>query len=87
MTKRQREIYEAYLNSHDYDLDDAYGRYSEKKRRAWDNCKSLMFKNEGNNLRVISHNGYMFTAGFLFDDGRKMMYITKGGTEEFEVMT
>lgn len=87
MNNNQRYLYERYLRSNEYSLGDAYTRYSAKKRDAWDRCRALCFKKHGTGLRIVSHNGYMFTAGFLFvEDGKKkMMYITKYREEEFEV--
>jgi hypothetical protein len=37
-----------------------------------------MLRFDGYDLKVVAHNGYMFTAGFMFkEDGKQMfMYIT-----------
>lgn len=71
--------YDAYRNSTTYELHQAYGRYSEAKVKAWEYCKNLMRKFHGYGLKIIAHNGYQFTAGFMFEEnGNKMfMYISK----------
>lgn len=92
MTARERVAlsrYEDYKRSYASDLSDVYGRYSTAKARAWRYCENLMEEHDGWGLRVISHNGFMFTAGFLFNDpdtdALKFMYITKSYDTAVEV--
>lgn len=92
MTTRKRialSRYEDYKRSNATDLSDVYGRYSTAKAVAWNYCKELMAKNDGWGLRIISHNGFMFTAGFEFSDPEtgvlKFMYITKTSDTAVEV--
>lgn len=59
---------ESWKRSADYSLDSAYGRYSSAKANAWKYCRELCAKYEGRGLKVISHNTYMFTAGFEYDN-------------------
>ena len=82
MTKKIKEIYERYLDSDTYDLFDAYGRPSERKREAWKECKALCEKMGGTDLRIIGHNSSFFSAGFThMDNGtEKFVYITHCGT-------
>lgn len=57
----------------------AYGRCSEKKWKAWDYCKGLMEKLEGESMRFIGVGIQIFSCGFTFknEDGERMfMYIT-----------
>ena len=70
--------YDAYKASTATSLRDVYGTYSGAKEGAWDFCKELMYKFSGYGLRVISYSRYVFTAGFMFEeDGKQMfMYIT-----------
>lgn len=70
--------YDAYKTSTATSLRDAYGTYSGAKDDAWDFCKELMYKFNGYGLRIIAFNRYVFTAGFMFEeDGKQMfMYIT-----------
>lgn len=79
--------YDAYKNSTAYELYDVYGRYSAAKAKAWDYCKELMYQFNGYGLKVIHANGYQFTAGFMFEeDGKTMfMYISKSHDIAVEV--
>lgn len=79
MTKRNKGIIEAYRRSTDYGLYDVYSSFSSAKAKAWEYCKNLMAINNGRGLKVISANGFMFTAGFLFEENgvEYLMYITK----------
>lgn len=55
--------------------------YSDEKEDAWKHCVEECNEHNGYGLGVLSHNGYMFTAGFKFlaDDGTEMFYyITRG---------
>ena len=78
--RRALKQYEAYQRSGMYSLEDAYGRHSSAKASAWRYCERLMDSLSGWGLKVISANGYQFTAGFEFtgEEGQLMfMYITK----------
>lgn len=88
MNKKDESIYNEYQRSVMYNLFDAYNNVSKKKWEAWEYCESLMKKWEGWGLKVISHNSYQFTAGFLFKDNDKLylMYITKSYDRKIEVM-
>ena len=83
LTSAERRLalkhYDAYQKSKSYNLYFVYGHFSEAKARAWDYCKALMNKFDGYGLKVISANSCMFTAGFMFEeDGKTMfMYISK----------
>ena len=79
--RRAENAYEAYQRSELRTLRDAYGRFSYKKQKAWDECSLLCRENNGHDLKIITHNTYMFTAGFEFEDenGPAFMYITPSG--------
>ena len=62
-TKRN---YPNYLKSSDTRLSDCYKSHSDRKRSAWAYCMELCYKLNGQNLRVVSHNMNIFTAGFIF---------------------
>ena len=83
MTRQEREAkanIERWQQSVDYSLDDAYGSYSANKSRAWRHCESVRADHNGSNLKVVSHNTFMFTAGFQLVDQEsgvvKYMHIT-----------
>jgi hypothetical protein len=87
-TKRALAQYDAYKKSGMYSLSDAYGSYSQAKEDAWKYCERLMDSKSGWGLKVITANGYMFTAGFEFcgEEGQLMfMLITKSKHTAMEV--
>ena len=79
--------YDAYKRSTKYSLYDAYGRFSKEKAEAWQYCEDLMKEYDGYGLKVISHNGYQFTAGFMFewDNVPMFMYISRSHDIAVEV--
>ena len=84
MNKRQSQIYRAYENSCDYSLRNCYAFYSEEKEKAWNECAKLSLKYKATSLlKIVSHNRYIFTAGFRFKDPEtglvKFMYISSTG--------
>lgn len=88
--KRQaKNNYEWYKKSVWHELRDAYANPSVNKERAWFHCISLMAAYNGHDIRIISRNTYMFTAGFEFEDKEtgvcKFMYITPNYEIEIEL--
>ena len=80
---RQAEnAYDRYLASDMDTLYKAYGRISAKKQQAWEDCLVLCREYGGTDLKVITYNTYVFTAGFVYTDeegDRMFMYITPSG--------
>lgn len=71
MTKYNRiakEHYEDYKRATASELWEVYGRFSRAKINALDYCKSLKFKMNGRNGRIISANTFQFSYGFEYDD-------------------
>ena len=62
------DMYQRYNHSADTQLEDVYGRYSDKKALAYTYCRNLMCKYDGYDFRIINHNTFMFTCGFKFRD-------------------
>lgn len=79
LTARDRRValqhYADYKRSTATSLRDVYGSYSREKEDAWEYCKELMYKFSGYGLRVISYSRYMFTAGFMFEEDGKQMFM------------
>ena len=67
MTKKQKQMLSAYLNSDCRDLDDAYGRCSYAKERAYAWCESKRERLNGYSPRIPSHNTFQFTYAFIFE--------------------
>lgn len=78
-TKQLRNAYREYLNSYDSELRDVYDSWSRAKDNAMDYCKGLCYEMNGHGLKIISHNIFAFTAGFIFEqNGEKIFcFITK----------
>ena len=78
--EQRNSIWRRYAQSQDYSLSHVYGRYSHAKERAWEYCVRLMQKYNGNSLRILSHNTFMFTCAFEFEDSETgevhLMHIT-----------
>ncbi len=71
MTNRQRFAQKQiplYLRSRAFRLSDVYADYSSKKAHAFNYCVELMHKYNGFDLKIVSYNTFMFTAGFLYHD-------------------
>ena len=71
--------YPDYLKATATSLNQVYGKYSKKKADAFDYCRKLCSDLGGEDIRILSSNGWAFTVGFTFvKDGKKMFaYITK----------
>ena len=91
MTVREREKVaraniRRWSESNYTDLNSAYGRYSKAKQNAWEYCKDLCDKKHGEGLKVISRNGWRFTAGFVFPHPKTgelmFMYISPSYDQE-----
>ena len=67
--------YDAYRKSYNYRLSDVYGSYSRAKEDAWEYCKELMDKFNGYGLKVITYSRDIFTAGFMFEEDGKTMFM------------
>lgn len=71
---------EAWKKSNATELWHVYDKFSHNKVKAWEHCEELCYRFGGSDLKIISHNSFIFTAGFEFADpetGEVMfMYIT-----------
>jgi len=81
MNKKMQANYRNYLRSSDTNLYDVYKSHSLAKSRAWEYCKNLCAEKNGRNLKIVTYNDMMFTAGFEFSDPETgelcYMHITK----------
>lgn len=68
LNKREQYYQTAYARSDTYCLADAYGSYSRAKAEAWKYCEEKRDRYDGWGLKVITHNSFMFTAGFEFEN-------------------
>ena len=63
----QREHAKALLKRECY-LWSVYNNYSHAKERAFDYCKNLQEHLNGYDFAIITHNTFIFTAGFYYVD-------------------
>ena len=86
--KRAKQITEQYERATATRLSDVYGRCSEAKKRAFNYCNRLMQEYNGNDMKILSHNTFVFTAAFLFEDcetgAANIMLITPSRNEAVE---
>lgn len=73
MTKKQQ----AMVNSYKYSLErygqrtelwQVYGKFSQRKQNALDDCKSLQNRLDGYNGTIVSHSDHFFTYAFKYAD-------------------
>lgn len=64
-TKRASNFISSYNYSSNYDILEAYKNCSGDKIRAWKQCKKLCYENNGHDLKVLGHNSFYFSAGFI----------------------
>ena len=85
-TKLQKQLVNSYANAcyHAGDCDDIYKVYSNPSKgkvKAWQDCKEKCRNYGGKGLLITSHNGYVFSAAFLYENQQEhlvMLYtITK----------
>ena len=86
-TRRTKELklkYEWYKNSTAKTLRDVYGRWSNKKQEAYEDCISFMESLNGHDLKIIGHNCDMFSVGFEYTENglNYFVYITPTRTEQ-----
>ena len=88
MTKRQEQMLDNYRRATATELHQVYGRYSEKKREAFERCRNIQATYGGYDGRICTANGWQFTYGFKFDNGYHqtcLCYITKCDVNEFPI--
>lgn len=85
-TERAQRIYRAFCRSDEATLDDAYGRYSSAKARAYNDCVRLEIACGGWNGCITGHNTCTFSYAFqcLDENGKEwLVYITP--TREYAI--
>lgn len=70
--------YADYQKSTKTNLYHCYNSFSDKKEKAWKHCQDLVKYYQGENLKVVYFNGWIFTCGFIcYINGLKhFIYIT-----------
>ena len=74
-TKVMKQKLLDWWNSDIYMLEQCYKTYSEEKANAWNKCINLRLDYDGYYLNVISHNSWIFTAGFIFEKNSEWYFV------------
>ena len=91
MTKRQEQMLDNYRRATATELHQVYGRYSEKKREAFEECRKLQATYDGWGGRICTASPYKFTYAFKFNNGYNqtclcyITNITKSNMYEFPI--
>ena len=80
MNKKMKRYLELHKNSTDTELYHVYNNFSTAKQNAFNYCKELCYQYKGKDLKILSNNSFVFTAGFIFTD-------QKTGVLSFMVIT
>ena len=71
-TKRGKSFIMAFANSSAKVLRDVYRRWSNKKQKAYDDCRVMFDKENGSQFCIISAGRYTFSVGWLTNDGLRV---------------
>lgn len=55
-------------------LSDVYGKWSDAKQEAWDQIERECASNKGFRMSVITYTCHMYTVGYMYKDGDKLMF-------------
>lgn len=64
-SKRAMRFIRLLEESQDVTLFDVYTRYSQAKAIAWNHCYNECKRDGGHHFRIISHNTFGFTCGWI----------------------
>lgn len=86
MNKKEKKILVDWFNSDLYDLNQCYGKHSDKKEEVIKYCREIYNLYGGFRFRIISFNRDNFSVGFYFYDsiGEHFCYIRKNHIEIFK---
>jgi hypothetical protein len=78
-TQQIKRAFEDWKKSNDTELWHVYGRFSYAKNRAFEYCEHQKQMFSGYGLKIISHNTFSFSVGFIgiIDNKEAFIYITK----------
>ena len=83
-TKRMREYYRIYGKTNATTLDDIYVNYSYEKEMAYLRCQEIKLELNGYGLKLLTHNTFFFTVGFLAElNGKKIFVVISPSNIEY----
>lgn len=71
-SKRAKRFIELLEKSEDIFLHDVYERYSQAKAIAWNHCFNECKHDGGLHFRILSHNTFGFTCGWIAPYGYRI---------------
>lgn len=71
-TKRGKSFIMAFADSSAKELRDVYGRWSDEKQNAYNDCKSMCDKENGSQFCIISAGRFAFSVGWVTDEGLRV---------------
>lgn len=71
-SKRAQRFIHALEQSEDMYLHQVYGRYSQSKAIAWNHCWNECLRDGGMHFRILSHNTFGFTVGWIAPYGYRI---------------
>lgn len=75
-TKRGKALLEIASFNEGQHLWDVYGRYSEDKRKAWEECFAKCKEEGGSNFHICTHSGWKFTVAWNVEGGVRIKTAT-----------
>ena len=69
MTKREQGVIDSYIRSDKYNLHECYKSFSDRKWCAYKHVVNELLQDNGEGLKILSYNTFMFTAGYLVKIG------------------
>ncbi len=71
-TMRGKHFIMSFANSSATELRDVYGRWSDEKQNAYDDCRRMCDKENGSQFCIISAGRFTFSVGWLTNDGLRV---------------
>lgn len=71
-TKKGSEYLIKYENSFLYELSDCYGRCSYNNIAAYNECREICEKENGEGFRILSFSRFVFSVGWMTEKGLRV---------------
>ena len=87
MNKKQLHLFNNYLKSNNYSLDNVYRTYSREKFIAYEYILRECDEKNGFDVRICSANTFQFTMAYRYKQDNKMRlrYHTRENVYDFEI--
>lgn len=88
MTQKERTMFENYLDFNATTLSDVYSSYSDRKKKAYQNCVEDCKEKNGKEPRIPTFSRFQFTFAFQYSglNGEpRLRYHTASNVYDFEI--